>query len=462
MSYDDTAPTQHEPATRQAPEGHAANDTPKPETGLDLPENVRVEMALDSQRRRNAAWDARTPVTLAERFLYAQQLANAELLPVAYRKKPANVLLAMELGAALGLEAIQSLTMLNVVEGKPSLGAEGMRALVLRAGHEVWEEEGGPAHCTMAGKRRDSERVYTATFTLDDAVNAGLCVLDPETGRPRSRSASGKPLPWEQYPRAMMRARATSELCRLAFPDVLSGVSYTPEELTAGGADVVPLDQQGVSRAAALPALEQHRVTAAPRTIAQRVVEGELGVGAVLSEPAQATAAAACMEPLPGDRRCTREPGHDGKHAFSARRHTELVEAERQASPLLATPAGAAAELDVPTVLDEKALDDAEHAAADEVLAEEKAEAELVRCPECGNTDGHAQGCVLDPLLHVVAEDAPQMGASRAELEASLLALAEREGKTVAQLTARWSIANRKTISDATDAELAAFLSSRS
>ena len=55
-----------------------------------------------------------------------------------------------------------------------------------------------------------------STFTIEDARQAKL--VKPDGG-------------WATYPKAMLLARATSQLCRSLFADVISGISYTPEEL---------------------------------------------------------------------------------------------------------------------------------------------------------------------------------------------------------------------------------------
>jgi hypothetical protein len=146
---------------------------------------------------------------------YAKALAASDLLPPAYRGKPANVLVALALGDALGLPPTAALYGINVIQGKPTLSAESMRAVVLAHGHRFDVAAFEPGIATVKCARRERpEDVSSFSFTLEDARQAGL--------------VGGN---YDKYPKAMLLARATSQACRAVFPDVLAGVSYTPDEL---------------------------------------------------------------------------------------------------------------------------------------------------------------------------------------------------------------------------------------
>jgi hypothetical protein len=104
----------------------------------------------------------------------------------------------------------------NLISGRPALSAEAMRALVLARGHTLLVEA-SDTEATVRCRRREwpAEQWSSHTFTLEDAKRAGL---------------AGKGT-WASYPRALLTARATSEACRATFPDVIAGLSYTPEEI---------------------------------------------------------------------------------------------------------------------------------------------------------------------------------------------------------------------------------------
>ena len=148
----------------------------------------------------------------------AQRIAATEFVPKGLRGKPEAVMAAMLYGREAGVGEMQALSKIHVVDGRPGMAAELMRALVFQHGHELWIEESSSTRCIVAGKRRDSTRETRVTWTLDDGKRAGLLGKDN----------------WKKYPDAMLLARATAKLCRAVFPDVLAGLSYTLEELADG------------------------------------------------------------------------------------------------------------------------------------------------------------------------------------------------------------------------------------
>jgi hypothetical protein len=121
---------------------------------------------------------------------------------------------------------------LYVVKGNVGISATMMRALVRRAGHRVSAIEKTNERCTLEGERRDTREVERVTWSLEDAGRANL--LKEKEGAA-----------WQMYPRRMLFARATSELCDSLFADVLVGFSYTPEELGAEPSEEDLLDAEG-------------------------------------------------------------------------------------------------------------------------------------------------------------------------------------------------------------------------
>lgn len=145
----------------------------------------------------------------------AADIANTEFVPGPLRNKPAAVAACILTGHEVGIGPMQALAKIHVVDGRPAMAAELMRALVLRDGHDIWVDELTTTRCKISGKRAGSEHTSTVTWTMDDAKRANL---------------AGKNN-WRRYPRAMLQARATAELCRLIFADCLGGISYVPDEL---------------------------------------------------------------------------------------------------------------------------------------------------------------------------------------------------------------------------------------
>ena len=181
------------------------------------------------------------PASWVAAMRLAARIHQTPFVPKALRGDPHSVLACILTGEELGLGPMQSLRMVNVIEGRPTASAELMRALVNRAGHRLSVVEATDDHVTLYGRRKDTGADATVTWTLKDAQRAKL------TGNPA----------WGKYPRSMLLARATSELCRQIFSDVIGGL-YTPEETAAiegrvlvpeTGELIDPVTQRSLSRA---------------------------------------------------------------------------------------------------------------------------------------------------------------------------------------------------------------------
>lgn len=155
------------------------------------------------------------PTTMAEAMEFAKLIANSTVCPKAYFGKPGDIMIAMQLGSEIGLNPLQSLQNIAVINGKPSIYGDAAMALVRASGlmEDCKEEfDGNTATCTC--KRRGQETLIVSTFSMEDAKRAGLL---------------GKQGPWTQYPARMLQMRARGFALRDGFADALAGL-ITVEE----------------------------------------------------------------------------------------------------------------------------------------------------------------------------------------------------------------------------------------
>lgn len=156
---------------------------------------------------------------LQERADYIARLAPSTILPTAYRGNAANAFVAAETGAALGLEPLQALASIAVINGRATLSSDLMAAVIRRAGHTLRIVENSPESVTATLIRADDKTFkFEVTWDKDKAVKAGLW---------------GQKGPWSQYPTQMLRARAITEVARQGASEALMGMIYSPEDFGA-------------------------------------------------------------------------------------------------------------------------------------------------------------------------------------------------------------------------------------
>lgn len=194
-------------------------------------------------QRQTAADSALRPVTNAAQPVVlsggewdrmtaqAKMLVESGFLPPALNTAQKAVAVALT-GQELGIPMMLALRTIHIIEGKPTLSADLMASLVLR---EIDRHGDGlllvmpptAQQCTVRYRRWGNRDTLEYTYTIKDAERANLA------GRAT----------WKAHPAAMLRARAVSAVCRMAFPDVVAGL-YTPDELLA---DSEPIGETGAA-----------------------------------------------------------------------------------------------------------------------------------------------------------------------------------------------------------------------
>ena len=116
----------------------------------------------------------------------------------------------MARGMSLGIAPVTALCEMHLIDGRAELSADLMAALVLRSGLcEEWTYvESSAERCELRTRRKGASQPTTVVWTTERAKRADLA----------------KRTNFQRYPEAMLRARAISELVRMAYPDVASGV----------------------------------------------------------------------------------------------------------------------------------------------------------------------------------------------------------------------------------------------
>jgi hypothetical protein len=138
------------------------------------------------------------------------------------RGQPEDIAAAMMRSLELGIDPLDGLANLHVIKGKVGYSAEFMRRRILEAGHELIVEESTDDRCKVRGRRNGSQEWQTATFTADQARKAKINLGD--------------------YPADKLVARASSRLCRRAFPDVLAGATIIEDVIDVDGEEIKPAE----------------------------------------------------------------------------------------------------------------------------------------------------------------------------------------------------------------------------
>jgi hypothetical protein len=175
------------------------------------------------------------PRTLTEAMEFAKMMADSEMVPKNFRGKPGDVIIAVQMGAEVGLSPMAAIQNIAVINGKPGIYGDAGKGILLAAGCIVEEDDieivkaTGRARCKVTRRGRPP---VERTYTIDNARTAGLW---------------NKEGPWRTNPERQMAWRAFWFAARDAAADLLKGLGGA-EELADYGVpaerDITPQAQR--------------------------------------------------------------------------------------------------------------------------------------------------------------------------------------------------------------------------
>jgi hypothetical protein len=192
------------------------------------------------------------PANLKEAMEFATIIAKSDLVPKDYKGKPENCLIAVQMGAEIGLPPMQAIQGIAVINGRPSVWGDALRAIILSAPdlQDIVEtDDGSKATCVITRRGRSP---VTHTFSMQDAQAAGL---------------SGGNV-WKAYPKRMRQNRAFTFAARDAYADRLKGLASAEEQQDIETTDVrtVPSEPQRLAAPTPAPA-QAPQATSAPSQV---------------------------------------------------------------------------------------------------------------------------------------------------------------------------------------------------
>jgi hypothetical protein len=213
---------------------------------------------MSSELVKAGSWLAAT--TMEQAIKVAEMLAKSSLVPKAYQGQPANVLVAMAYGESFGMQPLQAMQSVAVVNGMPGLYGDGLLAVCRSCSSWEWMQEAIDGETAICTAKRRNEPEVTATFSVADAKRAQLW---------------GKAGPWTQHPTRMLAMRARAFALRNLYADVLRGMGSAeelrdiPAEMPAVQVEPARIDhaEQPQTKAAAILTKARAKRQAKPATI---------------------------------------------------------------------------------------------------------------------------------------------------------------------------------------------------
>lgn len=158
-----------------------------------------------------------TELATQMRFAEVVTQQGGSILPKAYQGNIGNALVAINLGASMGLAPAEALYRIDVIQGTPTASAELVASNVRKAGHKLRVKVDEQAKSVTAEIIRADDPDYTYSVTRDMKWAQDMDLAGKDN--------------YKKQATTMLQWRAITAVARLAASEALYGVGYTSDEI---------------------------------------------------------------------------------------------------------------------------------------------------------------------------------------------------------------------------------------
>ena len=145
----------------------------------------------------------------------AKSLAESDIVPILYRGKLGNCIVALEIANRMGMSTVQVMQNLNIIHGQPSWKTKFIIGLIKGCGRFEgfdYKETADSCQC-FAVEKASGKEVTGDKITMDMAKREGWT----------------KNSKWSTMPHTMLRYRAASSFGGFHIPDLILGIQSVEE-----------------------------------------------------------------------------------------------------------------------------------------------------------------------------------------------------------------------------------------
>jgi len=194
---------------------------------------------MSQQQKAVAVRKTTTPTSdeQADIWELSQKLFQSGMIPKSVKNAKALMYIIL-MGRDMGWSETQALANITVINDKPSVYADGLTAILHRAGHKLEETITGSVEdedykVTCKITREDTGTVIERSFSVAMAKRAGLweteAIVKRWNRQKREHYETKNDSPWWKYPERMIWRRAISWAVRDACSDEMYGLQVVEE-----------------------------------------------------------------------------------------------------------------------------------------------------------------------------------------------------------------------------------------